>query len=164
MRKGSGNGKGIQFLRESLNYPGDECLIWPFSTTNGYGCFGYHGKLHYAHRFMCELVHGPCPSDDHIAGHDCGNGDKGCVHPKHVKWKTYGENQLDRTAHGTRNVDGPRGKLTPAKAAEIRMQRGKVRQKDLAAKYGVTRSVICNIQCGRAWPEVKTRQWRGKTG
>jgi hypothetical protein len=40
-----GEGAAIRFIRDHQNYPHkDWCLIWPFSTTRGYGTFGYLGK------------------------------------------------------------------------------------------------------------------------
>lgn len=52
-----GEGAAIRFIRDHERYPHKEwCLIWPFSTTRGYGTFGYLGKGYYAHRFMCELA------------------------------------------------------------------------------------------------------------
>ncbi len=55
-----GEGAAAKFLHDNVLYAGDACLIWPFSRMpTGYGSLGYLGKLHYAHRLMCELVHGP---------------------------------------------------------------------------------------------------------
>jgi hypothetical protein len=122
-----GNGKAIQWIRDHQDYEHkDWCLMWPFYRLRGYGSFGYLGKSYYAHRFMCELVHGKPPTPDHQAAHSCGNGHLGCVNPHHLSWKTQSENQLDCREHGTqaKNKRGTRGKLTMAIADQIRALKG----------------------------------------
>lgn len=73
MPKGDGNrGKGrcAAWIFEHVNYQGADCLIWPFSKIDtGYGQLGYLGKIHKAHRFMCEQVNGPPPSPTLEAAH-----------------------------------------------------------------------------------------------
>ena len=125
-----GNGKTIQWIRDHATYQHEEwCLIWPFSTTRGYGTFSYLGKKYYAHHFMCELVNGPAPSDIHEAAHSCG--DEGCVNPRHLSWKTPTENGLDCRQHGThvRSRYGSAGKITLEQAETIRRLKGVKMQK-----------------------------------
>lgn len=136
------------WLVAHVGYAGEGCLIWPFSAVDGYGEFGHRRKMHYAHRYMCELVHGPAPSPQHMAAHTCGNGNKGCVHPQHVQWKTWSENAYDRTAHGTQ-ANGKRGKLTLEQAERIRALRGQKTQAEIAEMFGITRSNVGYVQRGR---------------
>lgn len=145
-----GEGAAIRFVRSHQNYPStDWCLIWPFSTTRGYGRFGYLGKGYYAHRFMCELAHGRAPSPHHEAAHSCG--DTACVNPNHLSWKTPGENGLDNRQHGThvRSRYGNVGKLTPEQADAIRAQKGEKTLLELADEYGVSESCISNVWTGK---------------
>jgi hypothetical protein len=51
-----GNGRGINFLRSLIGHQGDDCIIWPMTRSRGYGTVGLNGKLHKAHRIMCELA------------------------------------------------------------------------------------------------------------
>lgn len=148
-----GKGAAIRWIREHADYQGDDCIQWPFTALRGYGLFGYLGKHHYAHRFMCELIHGPAPSVKHQAAHSCGNGHNRCVNPKHLSWKTLGENMLDKRRHGTTNKAwwGRRGKLTPEQIEEIRATTGPNTVPALAAKFNVTESNIRHIQSGRTW-------------
>lgn len=166
----AGNGAAYRWLMEHVDYDGVGCLIWPFMLTNGYGQFGYLGERYYAHRYMCELVCGPPPTADHEAGHLCGRGHEGCVHPKHLSWKTPSENQRDRASHGTKNTWGQRGKLTLEQIDQIRALKGKKTQKEIAALFGISRSNVSFILLGKAWnalPRAITYQndrgkWRVK--
>lgn len=141
----------FDWLRSHVDYDGDDCLTWPFGGCNGYGmcCVGGR-KRQYAHRVMCELVHGEAPSAEHEAAHSCGKGHLGCVNPKHIQWKTRSENQLDRHEHGTVQR-GSRGRLTFAEAEKIRSMKGRMTQNELAKIYGVTRGTINHIHAGRTY-------------
>lgn len=145
-----GNGKGIRWLREHISFAGSECLMWPFGKCNGYGVFGYLNKNIYAHRYMCEQVHGPCPGPEYEASHSCGRGHLGCVNPAHISWKTKSENQIDRNRHGTQNR-GRFPRLTERQAAEIRALRGKMPQREIAKQYGTSRANVSLIHTGNSW-------------
>jgi len=147
-----GEGKCYQWLLDHREYSGDYCLIWPFSTTRGYGRFSHLGKAYYAHTFMCELAHGPAPSPDHQPAHSCGMGDEGCTNPRHLSWKTASENQLDKRKHGTSMPMGrARFKLKPEDVLYIRSQAGQKTQAELARAFGVSRRNIGAILDGRSW-------------
>ena len=148
-----GQGKGIAFLREHLTDADGDCLIWPWTRRpTGYGCMGFEGKTYYPHRFMCELVNGPAPSEKHEASHSCGRGHDGCVHPRHLSWKTRTENQADRWLHGTAGLGhGPRYKLTAEDVAEIIRLKGKEKTVDIAKRFGVSRGSIRQIHLGQTW-------------
>lgn len=156
-----GKGKGIKFLRDNLSYAGEECLIWPmFRDDHGYGIMGYCGKLYKASRMMCELVKGPPPSPEHHAAHSCGNGHLGCVHPKHLDWKTPEQNQWDAVEHGRVKPRGPRRKLTDEQVSEIRAST--TPRYELAATYGVRVETIDRIRNGSARarpPKVTNRKF-----
>lgn len=154
--------EGMDWLRAHVAHDGAECLIWPrFRDPNGYG--RVPGELDgrrtilWAHRVMCELVNGPCPPD-HEAAHSCGRGKFGCVHPKHLSWKTRTANQLDRALHGTKSVGGyrtqSRQKLNPEKVREIRAMKGTKTQRELAAQFGVTDATIRDVYSGKSWANV----------
>lgn len=155
----SGEGVGIAFLRHNLEYDGPSCLIWPMSRNpNGYGMFGFEGGHYWAHRYMCELVNGPPPTPEHEAAHSCGRGKDGCVHPKHLTWKTPSENALDSREHGTqrRNPYGNAGKLTDAQVAEILSLKGTDTQANIAARFGVSPPTIRDIFSGRSRARPRT--------
>jgi hypothetical protein len=139
---------------QATSWVSDECLYWPFSRVCGYGHFSHLGVQYYAHRYMCQLVHGPAPDADHEAAHSCGNGHTGCVSPKHVLWKTRSANQADRALHGTKST-GAIGKLTFEQAQEIRALKGVKKQRELAAEYGVSRANISLIQNDKHMRELR---------
>lgn len=134
-----GKGKAVAWLRAHAGYQGNDCLIFPFARNRqkGYGAFGYNGETLYAHRFMCELVHGPAPADRPQAAHSCGNGHRGCVTPKHLSWKTNAENQLDRRRHGTDSARVLRRRLRPAEIEQVRALKGIKTQAEIALQFGV---------------------------
>jgi len=144
-----GKGAGLAWIKQNVAHDGADCLIWPFGKCNGYGVFGYDNKVHYAHRYMCELVHGPCPGEEYEAAHECGRGHLGCVNPGHIKWKTRSENQIDRNLHGTQNR-GRFPRLTEKQAEEIRALKGKLPQRVIAERYNTSRSNVSLIHTGNS--------------
>lgn len=134
-----GKSVAAKFLHSLVDYNRPRCVIWPFSRPTGYGMLVHNGKSFYAHRFMCEIAHGPAPTPQHQAAHSCGNGHNGCVNPRHLSWQTNSENQLERRRHGT---NGTRSKLTPEQVLEIRRLKGVKSELELAKMFGVSRSTI----------------------
>lgn len=128
-----GKGVGHAFLQSLVGWQEDACVLWPFSTEqNGHGQFGHNGVAYRAHKFMCELAHGPAPSGLEAA-HSCGVAR--CVNPKHLSWKTRSANELDKRIHGTASggangMGGNRTHLTPEQIADIRSNKGKVAADD----------------------------------
>lgn len=138
-----GQGAAIRWLREvAAIYQGDDCLIWPFSlNSRGYPGFGVNGKPYRAHRYMCELVHGPAPADKPHAAHSCGI--KACCNPRHLSWKTASENEHDKKAHGfVKAGKGSRTNLSADDIAFIRASKGKISADRLALMFGKARTTI----------------------
>jgi hypothetical protein len=131
----------------------DECLTWPYGRRHGYASMNFDGTPRAVHRMACIAVHGEPPSSKHEAAHSCGNGRLGCVNPRHLRWATPSENQLDRALHGTSNRGERCGtaKLTRAQVREIRAQVGKRRVKDIAADYGVIPATVGDIRRRDTW-------------
>lgn len=140
-----------------LNYEGDECLLWPYATTeNGYGQMYRHGKNGHVHRYLCEDVHGAPPTEKHQASHSCGKGHLGCVTKKHLSWKTPADNQADRLHHGTdcRGEKHWNAKLTNDQVREIMSQKGIISQAELGRRFGVSQASISYIHNGNKWKHV----------
>lgn len=143
-------GENFRWLQAHINHSGDECLVWPFSRSRGYGTLHYRGKQLGAHRLMCILAHGQAPFVDAEAAHTCGRGAEGCVNPNHLRWATAAENVADKWAHGTmlrgEDFGGP---LSQAQVLEIVAHPGPDRL--LAEIYGVTQSTVSAIKRGDSW-------------
>lgn len=153
-----GNGPRLQWLKAHMSHEGDDCLIWPWPrNAHGYGMLGYYGKVKEAHRIMCILIHGSPPTPRHQAAHDCGNGQEGCVNPKHIFWKTPKQNRLDSNAHGTGNQPAPR-RLTLDQVREIRAST--LPYAELAEAYGVHRDTIGKIFRGETWQRPRSKLTR----
>ena len=159
MRRNKGNGRAIRWLCENADHKGKDCLIWPFSRLRGYGQFKHEGEKYYAHRYMCELAHGPAPTPEHQAAHSCGQGDRGCVNPNHLSWKTQSGNQLDRRLHGTKNRSwGRTGRLTPQQIDDIFALRGQKTHDEIASIFGVSRRNVGTILSGKSRRGPKERE------
>lgn len=143
-------GQALQWINDHVGYEGSDCLVWPFfRDQQGYGMIVVRGKTFKAARYMCLMVHG-APGAGMDAAHSCGNGHKGCVNPRHVRWATKLENAADRIAHGRAGK-----KLTADDVRKIkqRLMAGE-EQKAIAADFGVSPSNVCSINRGATWSGV----------
>lgn len=148
------NGIAQDFYRETvLTYEGDDCLIWPYARTAGYGVLGNER----VHRLVCAEENGPPPTPDHHAAHSCGNGHLGCVNRHHLRWATPTENNADKVIHGTNRLGEERynAKLTPMLVRQIRDLYGRMPQRQIATHLGVSFSAVKNVLSGNAWSWVE---------
>ena len=142
----------LEFLEHiALRRPTWECCIWPFNLSRGYGAFD---EKRAAHRYVCELTHGPAPSSNHDAAHTCGI--PSCVNPLHIVWKTKKANCADKLVHDThsRGERGHGSKLTNEQAAEIRRRSSGMSDRALAREYGVSHAAIWLIRHGKTYVPV----------
>lgn len=154
----------VEWLKKHAKSASRSCLIWPFSidAKTGYGRIsvkkpGGGSANASAHRYMCILAKGAPQSTRHQAAHACGN--RACVNPRHLSWKTQSENEADKLIHGMSNRGERSGsaKLTAEDVAAIRSATG-FTQQELADKYGVSRGHIAGLRRGRFWPELQFQQ------
>ncbi len=146
------HGEGLAFLEEVLKTDTDDCILWPFGSSRGYG-ITYVGKKNIpAHRYICERKHGTPTFADAQSAHACGN--RKCVNWRHVRWATAYENTQDKFVHGTiaRGEKIARAKLTADQVRRIRTT-GE-RQIDLAREFGVDRNTIRSVRRGMTWKHV----------
>lgn len=141
-----------QFLREALKTASDDCIFWPSRSRTEYINVRADGQDRCAHNLICELEHGPRPTDQHETAHSCGNG--GCLNRRHVRWATHQENEADKKIHGTKAQGERQGnaKLTAAKV--IAMRRDNRILREIAADYDVSIGHVWNVKNGDAWKHV----------
>lgn len=148
-------GEPLRFFKEEvLNYTGDECLIWPYGKAGtGYGVLFSGGKNRTVSRMVCSHIHGPDKTGRLHAAHSCGKGHLGCVSPSHLSWKTSAENVADMIGHGTARLGQSTGtaKLHEADVLEIRRLGGTLLQREIAARFGVSREAVGEILRGKTW-------------
>lgn len=151
-------GEPERFLAAAISTQGDDCLIWPFCRDgHGYAMLRRNGVVNYVSRVVCEAANGAPPSSMHQAAHSCGNGAKGCVNPRHIRWATRSQNEMDKVSHGTskRGEGNHNAKLTEANVRQIRKLRNTCTRKELADTFGVQQPAIDKILCGQRWGWLK---------
>lgn len=137
----------------------DACWEWQGSRLpSGYGRFYPKWKVGlYAHRVAWEMANERAiPSGLHVL-HRCDN--PRCVRPGHLRIGTRSDNMQDMVAKGRagdtahRGERHPSAKLSLVQVDEIRAEwaTGGVRQRELAERYGVTRSLIGQIVRRTVW-------------
>jgi hypothetical protein len=129
------------------------CWNWTASVRkDGYGQFQLHGAPKSAHRVAWFFKHGRWPND--LLLHSCDN--PRCVNPSHLREGTHQDNMRDRSARGRCARNGGeacgRAKLTAAQVSDIRKAAGT--QRAIAAAYGVTQSLVSQIQRGVVWADT----------
>lgn len=137
-----------------LPYQGQGCLIWPHGKSGSGAALLYQDDgMKIVARIVCEVEHGPAPSSDHEAAHECGNGHLGCVARRHLSWKTHAENMADMVVHqtSTRGVKNAMSKLSEESVLAIRSLKGKMLQKEIAELYGVSKVTVHRILRGERW-------------
>lgn len=133
------------WLHQTLNTPTDNCRMWPFGVSGaGYGRTTVDGRQVEIHRHVCTIVHGP-PKPGMVAAHRCGN--KRCANPRHIRWATRSENEIDKLQHGHA------GTLTERMVGDARAihARGEVTITALAKQYNVARETMGDAIRGATW-------------
>lgn len=155
---GTKHGDPLRFINDiALPYSGEECLIWPFvRSSDGYARVRIPGRSNVASRYICELIHGEAPSENHEAAFLCANGRGGCVNPRHLAWRSRTENIQIKVAESrsARGAQMPKAKLSEQEVREIRRAFPSTTISDLASAYRVSRATIYDIIKGRKWSWV----------
>ena len=128
--------------------PNGECYEWRAGRDrHGYGHFRLNGQQQ-AHRVAWFLHTGAWP--DLMVCHRCDN--RLCVRVEHLFLGTAHDNHADMVSKGRAPIQrNLQGKLTMDDVAAIRALRGVEFQYVIAERYGVSQSVICEIQLGKTY-------------
>lgn len=137
---------------------GPQQWLTPFPDKRGYLRFntfrdGIWTQLG-VHAAVCAAFHGPRPDGAHAA-HLNGNAQDNRA--ENLKWCTPAENESHKRAHGTAGVGSKHhaAKLTEAQVIDIRLSLSEgVPGVELARQYGVTSSVISQINKRQTWRHI----------
>lgn len=146
-------GEPLAFLRSLAGHTGQQCVRWPYSlNSSGYGYTYVESRWIGAPRLICIFTHGE-PVGYREAAHECGN--RWCVNPSHLTWKTKSENGMDRRRHGTSSLgsNGYRATLTEAQALEV--LNSALRTSEIASKYSISARTVRRIKTGARWPHLR---------
>lgn len=142
----------MAFVLGLIGHQGDECVPWPYGIdTKGYGMLYLCDKVRRAHRVVCEFAHGPAARKSLQAAHSCGN--RKCVNPKHLSWKSGSENQRDRRKHGTHSTNpyGSRSPLSQEQIEAIRRLKDQKPRMVIAREFGTSTRTVERIHAGRQY-------------
>lgn len=135
----------------------DECWVWKYTVNaTGYPQLVLDGRTRRVNRVICAQVHGAPPTPAHQAAHSCGN--RRCINPHHLSWKTRVENEADKLLHGTRarGEASEKAKLTEAQVRDIlRLRASGLTMRSLATQFGVAHSTIQSILERRNWRHLE---------
>ena len=131
------------FIEIVLQRQTDDCLLWPYGQTNGYGVTRYNGRKIEAYSLICELAHGAKPAAEYQTAHGCNV--KLCVNPRHLRWDTCAGNMRDSSGELHWNA-----KLTSRQVQDIR-SRPSEDTTALSREFGVSYATIYAIRKRKIW-------------
>lgn len=134
-----------------------QCWIWLGETNHGYGRFVTSGRRIRVHRLSWLIHNGEIPNNLGVL-HTCDN--RACVNPSHLFLGTCAENLADmaRKGRASRGEDRPTSKLSEGQVREVRRTYASKPSRlticELAARHGVSRTLIQRIVTNRAWKHL----------
>lgn len=162
-KKRTGNAIGIRplvgekgkWLESHSSVSTDDCVFYPYQ---GGKVKIFSADIYdYPARAMCKLVYGNNEYEKPVVRHLCGNGHLLCVNPKHLKWGSNSENQLDRIKHGTSNRGSSNGK-SKLKEEDVIFIKKEIEDclspekiKALSERFAISRATIYDIFKRRRW-------------
>lgn len=169
MKRPYSHERQVRIFWARIDRTGGPDACWPWvrgRTTDGYGRMWYGGKDEQAHRVAWRLLVGPIPDGLLVRHKVCDN--RLCCNTAHMLLGTIADNNRDaversRHAYGERNGAA---RLNWEQVEDIRrgFRNGKTRH-ELADRFGVSHTQICNIIRGTRWqgtplalePKTKTQ-------
>ena len=98
-RNGAANGEPMEFFLAHVMDETDDCILWPYASSQGYGKVDVDRRQTGVHILSCLIHHGAKP-DGHEVCHSCRN--RHCFNRRHIRWGTSVSNKADMVRDGTR--------------------------------------------------------------
>jgi hypothetical protein len=148
----------IDWLTQQLAGMSHECAEWPYGKNSAnYGQVIFHdGRqilVTHAALILSGLGRPPAPGD--CALHSCDN--PPCFNPRHLRWGTRSENAIEMVDRGRSPLGEARAnhKLIEGDIAEIRQLSSQGEsQRVIAARFGISQSVVSDIVHFKMWRHV----------
>lgn len=140
------------------------CMLWTGSRMiKGYGLISIQGVTTKLHRFVLEHKLQRPLGENMCALHACNS--PSCCNPEHIIEGSNSDNvaykvECNRQSKGKPHGDTVRGekngyaKLSEMDIREIRNEKGKTLQTELALKFGISRTHVSAIQLNRVWKHI----------
>lgn len=141
---------GLRVWNGKVHYWKPGRILLPGLASNGYYTVALRGKSRTVHSLVADAFLGLRPAGMEVRHLD---GKRANCSRTNLAYGTRVENRADSERHGTA-VRGSRyknAKLDEAKARAVRGLKGKVTQKELARRYGVSSGAIQAVHDGRTW-------------
>lgn len=147
-----------RFEQNCLPEPNSGCTLWTGCVgSHGYGVFHDGTRMVLAHRFACERVEGPIPSELDVR-HLCHT--RTCVNEAHLLSGTRFENVHDSVRDG-RHAFGSRTGVSKLDEADVAVGRQLgANPAAFAREHGITPSTARSALLGLTWRHVPP----GETG
>lgn len=146
-----GKGALLAELHTAAKATTDQCII--LTTPKGRRPMGQvDGKLMYASRCVWVIANGD-PGDQHVL-HTCHRGEEGCINIRHLYLGDNDRNIADMVEAG-RSTRGERSGMHKLKAHQVHDIRRRIEAREpyssIAARYGVSASLVSQIRSGKVW-------------
>ena len=136
------------------------CIIFNGARIAKYGVIKFNGKMERVHRVALMIALGVFSLPKKNANgeavecaHKCDN--PLCCEPTHLYLATKAENGADRTKNGLmRGEKNPNGNTKEEIARAIKLSKGEGSKQERAIRFGVTKSVVKNIDQGVSWAHL----------
>ena len=138
---------------EKVEIQDNGCWIWTgHKGQNGYGRFGFHGKVYECHRLILEEKLGRPVHKKLDTRHLCGVNE--CCSPDHLVESTRKENMADKLIHGT-HICGEKSWNAKLTDNDIRAIRQDFRPaSEIGKTYGVSAQNILRIKRHAMWKHI----------
>jgi DNA-binding XRE family transcriptional regulator len=143
-----------RFLEKAMPEPNSGCWLWTSTRRrDGYGIIsaGKRGNgILAAHRVSYNLFCSEIPDGLYVL-HKCDN--KACVNPEHLFLGTHQDNMADMSRKVRASRHNAKLSAEQLNDVRIRLANGE-KQKDIAARYGISRQAVGFIAAGKNYRSV----------